>query len=110
MKIAVPVAEGRLTPHFGHAAEFVVVHAENEQIKKTEVLEPPPHEPGVLPQWLHELGVRVIIAGGMGQRALGLFGAKGIRVITGARGLTPEELVRQYLTNTIVTGENVCDH
>ena len=110
MKIAVPVAEGRLTPHFGHAAEFVVVHAENEQIKKTEVLEPPPHEPGVLPQWLHELGVGVIIAGGMGQRALGLFGEKGIRVVTGARGLTPEELVRQYLTNILVTGENICDH
>jgi len=110
MKIAVPVAEGRLTPHFGHAAEFVVVHAENEQIKKTEVLEPPPHEPGVLPGWLYEFGVGVVIAGGMGQRAIELFAQKGIKVVTGALGGGPEQLVRQYLTNTLVTGENVCDH
>ena len=37
-------------------------------------LVPPPHEPGVLPGWLHHLGADVIIAGGMGQRAISLFG------------------------------------
>jgi predicted Fe-Mo cluster-binding NifX family protein len=46
----------------------------------------------------------------MGQKALALFGENGIQVVTGALSLTPEELVDQYLTNTLVTGENVCDH
>ncbi|MEJ2068347.1 MAG: iron-sulfur cluster carrier protein MrpORP, partial [Deltaproteobacteria bacterium] len=110
MKIAIPIAEGKLTAHFGHAAEFAIVSVENREIKGKEVLTPPPHEPGVLPGWLHELGVSVIIAGGMGQRALGLFGDNGISVVTGAANLTPEELVKQYLTNSLVTGENVCDH
>jgi predicted Fe-Mo cluster-binding NifX family protein len=110
MKIAIPIAEGRLTAHFGHAAEFAIVHVENNEIKNKELLTPPPHEPGVLPRWLHELGVSVIIAGGMGQKALALFGENGIQVVTGALSLTPEELVDQYLTNTLVTGENVCDH
>jgi Mrp family chromosome partitioning ATPase/predicted Fe-Mo cluster-binding NifX family protein len=110
MKIAIPIAEGRLTAHFGHAAEFAIVHVENNEIKNKELLTPPPHEPGVLPRWLHELGVSVIIAGGMGQKALALFGENGIQVMTGALSLTPEELVDQYLTNSLVTGENVCDH
>jgi len=110
VKIAIPVAEGRLTAHFGHAAEFAIVHVENQEIKEKELLTPPPHEPGVLPRWLHELGVEVIIAGGMGQRALSLFGENGIKVATGAPNLAPEELVHQYLTNTLVAGENVCDH
>lgn len=110
MKIAIPVAEGRLTAHFGHAAEFAIVHVENQEIKNKELLTPPPHEPGVLPRWLHEQGVGVIIAGGMGQRALALFGENGIKVIPGAPSLTPEELVHQYLGNTLVTGDNVCDH
>lgn len=110
MKIAIPVAQGRLTAHFGHAAEFAIVHTENQEIKKKELLQPPPHEPGVLPQWLDELGVGVIIAGGMGQRAIGLFGERGIKVVTGARDLRPEELVQEYLTRTLVTGENLCDH
>jgi ATP-binding protein involved in chromosome partitioning len=110
MKIAIPIAEGKLTAHFGHAAEFAIVRVEDQEIKGKELLTPPPHEPGVLPKWLHELGVEVIIAGGMGQRALGLFGDNGIKVVTGAANHTPEELVKQYLTNTLVSGENVCDH
>ena len=110
MKIAIPIAEGRLTAHFGHAAEFAIVYVENHEIKKKELLPPPPHEPGVLPRWLHELGVDVILAGGMGQRAISLFGENGIKVVTGAPNLAPEELVQQYLTNTLVAGENVCDH
>lgn len=110
MKIAIPVAQGRLTPHFGHAAEFIVLLVKNEKIEEKEYLTPPPHEPGVLPGWLHGLGVNVVIAGGMGQRALGLFRGKGIDVVTGARSLPPEQLVQQYLTDTLATGPNICDH
>ena len=110
LKIAIPVAEGRLTAHFGHAAEFAIMHVENEKVREKELLTPPPHEPGVLPKWLQELGVDVIIAGGMGQRALGLFGENGIKVVTGAPNLSPEDLVHQYVSNTLVTGNNVCDH
>jgi predicted Fe-Mo cluster-binding NifX family protein len=110
MKIAIPIAEGKLTAHFGHAAEFAIIHVENQEVKDKELLVPPPHEPGVLPKWLGELGVDVIIAGGMGSRAQGLFGENGIKVLTGAPSLTPEELVEQYLANSLVTGENVCDH
>lgn len=110
IKISIPIAEGRLTAHFGHAAEFAIVHVENGKIIKKELLPPPAHEPGVLPGWLHEQGVTVIIAGGMGQKALSLFGENGIEVVTGAANLSPEELVQQYLSNAMVTGENVCDH
>jgi Mrp family chromosome partitioning ATPase/predicted Fe-Mo cluster-binding NifX family protein len=110
MKIAIPIAEGKLTAHFGHAAEFAIVHVEDQEVKDKELLTPPPHEPGVLPKWLGDLGVDVIIAGGMGSRAQGLFGENGIKVLTGAPSLTPEELVEQYLANSLVTGENVCDH
>ena len=71
---------------------------------------PPPHEPGVLPRWLHKLGANVIIAGGMGAKALDLFAQDGIDVLTGAPPLAPEELVQQYLDNSLKTGGNVCDH
>jgi ATP-binding protein involved in chromosome partitioning len=54
--------------------------------------------------------VNLIIAGGMGQRALGLFTEKGIRVITGAPTLEPEALVQHYLAGSLTTGPNVCDH
>ncbi len=110
MKFAIPLAEGKLTAHFGHSQEFALVEVEDNQIKSKETLVPPPHEPGVLPKWLHDLGTNVIIAGGMGARALDLFAQNNIKVIVGASALTPEELVKQYLDNTLQTGGNVCDH
>ena len=110
MKFAIPLAEGKLTGHFGHCQEFALVDVEDNEIKNKETLVPPPHEPGVLPKWLHDQGTNVIIAGGMGARALDLFAQNNIQVIIGAPSLTPEELVRQFLDNTLEAGANVCDH
>ena len=110
MKFAIPLANGKLTAHFGHCQEFALVNVEDNQIKGKETLVPPPHEPGVLPKWLHELGTNVIIAGGMGARALDLFAQNQFEVIVGASALTPEELVKQYLDQTLRPGANVCDH
>jgi predicted Fe-Mo cluster-binding NifX family protein len=112
MKIAIPVAEGKLCMHFGHCEQFALVDADEKAKKVTgkRMLTPPPHEPGVLPKWLHEQGANVIIAGGMGQRAQSLFAENGIKVVVGASAETPEQLVSQYLEGTLVAGVNVCDH
>lgn len=112
MKIAVPVANGRLCLHFGHCAQFVI-HEVDPAAKRTlrrEYLTPPPHEPGVLPRWLHEQGVNAVIAGGMGQRAQQLFTQNGIEVIVGAPDGDPDEIVAAYLAGSLKAGDNVCDH
>jgi len=107
---AVPTAEGKLCSHFGHCDQFALIETEEGEIKNKTMHTPPPHEPGVLPKWLHEMGAHIIIAGGMGSRAQQLFVENGIKVITGAPMDTPESLVRQYLSDSLVTGGNVCDH
>ncbi len=112
MKIAVPVANGRLCPHFGHCENFVIVtvNESDKKIEGTEVLTPPPHEPGVLPRWLGEQGANVIIAGGMGQRAQVLFQQQNIEVVVGAEAMAPEALAQAYLDGTLKGGVNLCDH
>ena len=110
MKFAIPLADGKLTAHFGHCQAFALIDVEDKQIKNKEILVPPPHEPGVLPKWLSDLEANVIIAGGMGHRATSLFDEHGIKVITGALELEPEELVNSYLNNTLVAGDNICDN
>jgi ATP-binding protein involved in chromosome partitioning len=110
MKFAIPLAEGVLCAHFGHCQQFAIIETEDGRIKDKELHTPPPHEPGVLPKWLAELGVSVVIAGGMGRRALGLFGEKGIEVTVGAPSSPPERLVEQYLQGTLIAGQNICDH
>ncbi len=108
MKFAIPLAEGKLTAHFGHCQEFAILDVQDNQITDKSLLTPPAHEPGVLPRWLHEQGANVIIAGGMGQRAVMLFNQAGIEVVTGAPTAEPEELVNQYLKESLVTGANAC--
>lgn len=112
MKFAIPTSNGRLCAHFGHCGQFSVVHVDpdSRQITKTETLTPPPHEPGVLPQWLAEMNVQTVIAGGMGQRAQSLFREKNIDVIVGAPDKEPRELVQLYVSGQLKCGQNVCDH
>lgn len=97
-KIALPIAEDRLFSSFGKATEFAIFHIQNQQIIKKEILHPPSHGPDVFPNWLHDLGVSVIIAENMGSKAMENFRAKGTTVITGSSSISPEELVRQYLS------------
>ena len=110
MKFAIPLAEGKLTAHFGHCEEFALIDVDGDNIKNKEILVPPRHEPGVLPRWLHDLGANVIIAGGMGQKAQSLFSEQGITVVVGAPSGEPEALVKNYLDNALVSGDNLCDH
>jgi predicted Fe-Mo cluster-binding NifX family protein len=112
MKIAIPLANGKLATHFGHCERFalVEVNAEDQKILKREDVEPPAHEPGLLPRWLAEREVNAVIAGGMGRRAQGLFSQQGIQVLVGAPAETPESLVGDYLAGTLKGGENICDH
>jgi ATP-binding protein involved in chromosome partitioning len=112
MKVAIPLANGKLAMHFGHCEHFALIEVDiaKKEIVHRENIEAPPHQPGLLPPWLAERGAEMIIAGGMGQRALGLFAEQGIRVVIGAAAETPERLVTDYLAGTLQTGENVCDH
>ena len=112
MRIAIPLAQGKLSLHFGHCDQFAIFDIDGEisKVINRKDVTPPAPEPGVLPKWLHENNVSVIIAGGMGQRAQQLFTQDGIKVVIGASGQSPEELVSAYLENTLETGDNICDH
>jgi len=110
MKIAIPTAQGKLCMHFGHCEQFALVSVEDQTITGTKMLTPPPHEPGVLPAWLHEQGANLIISGGMGSRAKDLFAQNAIEVIVGASEDMPENVVKSYIAGTLETGANTCDH
>ncbi len=112
MRIAIPITGGALSAHFGHCETFALIDVDPEAkkiVRRTD-LEPPPHEPGLLPAWLKEKGAELIIAGGMGQRAQDLFAENGIQVLVGAPSEKPGKLAADYLNGTLRTGENVCDH
>ena len=112
MKYAVPVSGGVVSAHFGHCEQFALIDVDEakKQILKKEMVNSPGHEPGLLPQWLAEKGVSLVIAGGMGSRAQDLFQQNRIGVITGIVESDPEKAVLSYLNDVLETGANICDH
>jgi ATP-binding protein involved in chromosome partitioning len=112
MRYAVPVTGGTMSPHFGHCEQFALfdVDEQKKEIVGKELVNSPGHQPGLLPEWLAEKGVSLVIAGGMGSRAQGLFQQHGIEVVLGALESDPEKSVLSYLQGQLTIGENVCDH
>ena len=107
MKIAVASEKDIVTGHFGHCENFNIFQTENNKITKMESIENPGHKPGFLPNFLNDLGVNVIISGGMGGGAVDIFNEKDIEVITGASG-DARETVEAYLKGDLKSTGSVC--
>jgi len=112
MKIAIPAANGQLCAHFGHCEQFAILEADptTKSVTRTEFQTPPAHEPGVLPRWLHSLGVNVVLAGGMGARAVDLLAQNGIQAILGVPAMGLTELAEAYLNGKLTSGASACQH
>lgn len=121
MKIALPVENGVLSGHFGHAPQFAFVDVEGNKPQGSELKTPPPHEPGVLPKWIAEMGATHLICGGIGARAVDLLEEAGVKVIAGVPSMDPTEAVEGYLKGSIKAangptcsghegGEHSCHH
>ena len=112
MRYAIPVSSGVVATHFGHCEHFALIDIDEgkKRIVGKKLIPSPGHEPGLLPQWLAEEGVSVVIASGMGTRAQSLFRQNRIRVIIGALEGDPEKAAQSYLNGTLPTGDNICDH
>lgn len=107
-RIAIPISDGKVDPHFGHCTAFALLESDGNRIVARRDQPPPKHEPGVLPRWLVEQGVRVVIAGGMGERARALLEQAGVVVVLGASAGTPEELAHRYLAGALASQGGAC--
>jgi predicted Fe-Mo cluster-binding NifX family protein len=111
MKVAFPANGQVISDHFGHCASFKIFEVDDHKtiISQTDIEPPSSHQPGVLPQLLQENGVEVVIAGGIGQKAIELFNEKGIKVITGVNGLI-QKVLEDFLSGVLQNGGNICSH
>lgn len=107
MRIAIPAEDDRglessVSGHFGRARYFVFVDIEGNEIKGHEVVEVPfeEHGPGDLPGFVNEHGGEVVLAYGMGQKAIGFFNKLGIEVVTGAYG-SIKDVVKAFIEQVL---------
>ena len=75
---------------------------------KEESIANPGHKPGFLPNFLNDMGVKVVISGGMGGGAIEIFNEKNIEVITGATG-EAKAAVEAYVAGNLKSTGSVCN-
>ena len=108
--IAIPLENGMLCAHFGHCQAFSIVKVKDGKITESNEVIPPEHVPGLYPRWVAQFGVSDVIAGGMGQHAIDLFKQQGIDVYVGAPAKSPENLVQDFLNDSLQLTANYCNH
>ncbi len=112
MKIAMPLKnsnklDSELSEHFGHASYFGFVEIEDGKIVNYEIIPNTfeSHGPGDLPNLIKQKNADILIAYGMGQRALDYFESYNIQVITGVEG-TMKEIADEYIKGNLEVDEN----
>ncbi|MEZ4357822.1 MAG: NifB/NifX family molybdenum-iron cluster-binding protein [Eubacteriales bacterium] len=107
MKIAVASEKDMVTEHFGHCENFNIYVVEDNKVVDSGSIPNPGHRPGYLPNFLNDLGVEIVIAGGIGGSAIQIFNDKGIKTITGASGKAADA-VNAYLSGALKSTGSVC--
>ncbi len=107
MKIAVTTEGNMVFPHFGRSPQFTIYDVEDKKIKNKEAVDNPGHEVGVIPEFLKNKGVDLIITGGMGMRARELFSQYDIECYVGIEGIS-DDAVKAYLNNELEKKDSIC--
>ena len=104
--------DGEMSMHFGRCPAYVVARVDVDgQVVDSEVVDNPyfqQHTPGQVPRFINSLEINVMIAGGMGPKAIDMFNDFGIEVVTGVGGRIGNVL--QAFLKGEISGAAGCSH
>jgi predicted Fe-Mo cluster-binding NifX family protein len=110
MKLAIPTRGNLVDHHFGHCEMYTVITAdENQNITKTEIL-PSPQGCGCksnIASVFQQIGVKVMLAGGIGEGAIDVLNHHGVNVVRGCSG-NVNSLAEQYLKGKLTDSGVSC--
>jgi len=108
MKVCVPSHKGGLDDfvceHFGRAETFTIYDTETGEVKVIKNTSEHFGGFGRPPEIIMDLGVDVVICGGIGARAIALFKSFGVKIYMGATG-TVKDAIDQFLAGKLVEAD-----
>ncbi|MDF2615752.1 MAG: Dinitrogenase iron-molybdenum cofactor biosynthesis protein [Sedimentibacter sp.] len=110
MKIALPSRQNLIDDHFGHCEYFTVYTVnENKEITNGETIASPVGCgcKSNIAQTLAEMGVKVMLAGNMGDGAVRVLNNSGIEVIRGCSG-DVQTVANNYLAGSVTDSGDSC--
>ncbi len=114
MKIALPTRQDVIDDHFGHCEYYTIFTVDNaaKKIIDQETLEAPSGCgcKSNIASVLADMGVRVMLAGNMGEGAVRVLNNSGIEVLRGCSG-DVKEVAQNWLTGSLAdSGDSCHDH
>ncbi len=112
IRVGIPSMDDRgldssVSEHFGRTPFYTFIDVTDYGKILNVDVQPVPfeeHGPGDLPYWLKQQGVEIVLAQGIGGKAVDFFEQLGIQVIRGVTGRI-EDVIKGYLAGTLVTVE-----
>ncbi len=110
MKIAVTYENGQIFQHFGHTEQMKIYETNDSEILSSQVVDTNGSGHGALAGFLRDLGVEVLICGGIGRGAQMALAEAGIKLYGGCVG-EADRAVQNLLDHTLMYNPNVrCNH
>lgn len=112
MKIAVPTTRnGQVDEHFGHCEFYTVYTVENGKVTHKETIGSPQGCgcKSNIAYDLRQMGVSLMLAGGIGNGAINVLTSQGIEVVRGCSG-SIDEVVNLYLNGELIDSGESCHH
>lgn len=110
MKIALPSKENMIDDHFGHC-EYYTIFAinDNNEIVSQDTLKSPAGCgcKSNIAETLSNIGVKVILAGNMGQGAVNVLNSHGIEVLRGCQG-NVQTVANSWLKGNLKDSGDIC--
>ncbi|MHA1770498.1 MAG: NifB/NifX family molybdenum-iron cluster-binding protein [Candidatus Thorarchaeota archaeon] len=103
--------ESDLSPHFGRCPYYVFVDIKDNKVTDVWVKHSPffdGHGPGDVPQFIARSGANVIIAGGMGMRAIDWFQKLGVNPVT-TQPRKINDIVNDYIAGKLEGAESCAE-
>jgi len=108
MKVAIPLEGDKISSHFGRCLQFAFFEIENNRILNKEIVNAPPHQRGVFPQFLKDKGAELVIVSRIGRKALEMLSQLNIKVIQGIEGGI-DEIIKKFLEGKLEGEKNLCE-
>jgi predicted Fe-Mo cluster-binding NifX family protein len=111
MKIALPSRQNQVDEHFGHCEHFTVFTIDDQKKILTEETVSSPESCGCksnIAQTLAEMGVKMMLAGNMGQGAVNVLNRCGIDVLRGCTG-DVRRVTEHWLAGTLKDSGIACN-
>ena len=110
MKIAVTYENNEVFQHFGRCENFKVFEIENNEIKNAQVINSNGTGHGALAGFLSNLGVEILICGGIGLGARNALASVNIQVYPGTNG-NVDDIISNFIQGNLDFDPNTeCHH